>query len=238
MKVLFIGNSHTYFNDMPELFARFVECTTGEHPDVTMLAYSCRDLAWHRKEYYSLRFNLLHGRYDYCIIQQAAHPYPPVESTMQYGKEIIDLCHRCGAEPVVFMTWAEKRFPEHQQIMIDTCEKLAQEQKALLAPVGSVWRSIRENHPDIELYYQDGEHASAYGDFLIAAVLCKLLTGEISQAVSGIGFDFMQGGPFDLDMPVALEERAAIPISLDRDKTDRILDAVRQEMQTKSSDIE
>ena len=58
MKVLFIGNSHTYFNDMPELFARFVECTTGEHPDVTMLAYSCRDLEWHRKEYFTLRFNL------------------------------------------------------------------------------------------------------------------------------------------------------------------------------------
>ena len=50
MKLLFVGNSHTYFNDMPELVARFVECTTGEHPAVTMLAYSCRDLAWHRRE--------------------------------------------------------------------------------------------------------------------------------------------------------------------------------------------
>ena len=230
MKVLFIGNSHTYFNDMPELFARFVECTTGEHPDVTMLAYSCRDLEWHRKEYFTLRFNLMYGKYDYCFIQQAAHPYPPVESTMRFGKEIIDLCHRCGVMPVVYMTWAEKRFPEHQQIMIDTCEALAKEQNALLAPVGTIWRYVREKDPDIELYYKDGEHASPYGDFLIAAVLCKLVIGEISGAVNGLGLDFMQGRPFELDMPLALEDRTTIQVLLEQDKTASILTVIQHVM--------
>lgn len=230
MKVLFVGNSHTYFNDLPELFARFAECTGGERLEVTMLAYSCRDLAWHRTEYFSLRFNLMYGNYDYCVLQQAAHPYPPVESTMRFGREIIALCHHCGTVPVVFMTWAEKRFPEHQQIMIDTCEALARENNALLAPVGTVWKKLRETQPEIELYYQDGEHAGPYGDFLIASVLCKLLTGDISDAVSGMGFDFMQGGPFDLDMPKALEDRTSVPVPLDREKTDRILAAVRLEM--------
>ena len=227
MKVLFVGNSHTYFNDMPELFARFVEQTTGAQSSVTMLAYSCRDLEWHRKEYFSLRFNLMYGGYDYCVIQQAAHPYPAVEATMQFGKEITSLCHRCGVVPVVFMTWAEKRFPEHQQIMVDTCEALARESHALLAPVGVVWRNIRKKYPDIELYYKDGEHAGPYGDFLIAAVLCRLLTGDVSEAVTAVGFDFMQGGPFDLDMPVAIEEKASIPVSLNHDKTEQILTEVR-----------
>ena len=227
MKVLFVGNSHTYFNDMPALFARFVECTTGNRPDVTMLAFSNRDLAWHRREYYPLRFNLIYGNYDYCVIQQAAHPYPPVETTMQYGKEIIDLCHRCGVVPVVCMTWAEKRFPENQQKMIDTCKSLAQERNALLAPIGLIWRNVREEYPDIDLYYEDGEHAGPYGDFLTAAALCKLLTGDISEAVNGTGFDFMQGGPFELDMPAAIEDKEAVQIPLDRDKTQRILNAVQ-----------
>ena len=43
MKVLFLGNSHTYFHDMPALFARFGKKTCGEKPHVTMLAYSYRD---------------------------------------------------------------------------------------------------------------------------------------------------------------------------------------------------
>ena len=136
MNILFLGNSHTYFHDMPELFARFAQCTCGEKPRVTMLAYSGRDLDWHRKEYFSLRFNLMYGQYDYCIIQQAAHPYPPMETTLNIGAKIIDLCHRCGVKPIVYMTWAEKRFPENQQKMIDTCEKLAADHRALLAPVG------------------------------------------------------------------------------------------------------
>jgi len=81
MKVLFVGNSHTYVNDMPELFARFAEKTTGVKPEVVMLAYPGRDYDWHFREYASLRFNLMYGGYDYCVLQQAAHPYPPIETT-------------------------------------------------------------------------------------------------------------------------------------------------------------
>ena len=227
MKVLFLGNSHTFFHDMPELFARFVEKTTGEKPDVVMLAYSGRDLEWHRREYFSLRFNLLYGGYDYCIIQQAAHPYPPVNSTLEIGGEIIDLCHRCGVKPVVYMTWAEKRFPQNQQIMIDTCEKLAAEHSALLAPVGRIWQQIQKNHSEIDLYHRDGEHAGPYGDFLVAATFCKLLTGDVSAAVSGMGFNFIGVRSIDMDKPTVREDTTQIPIELEKDKTDYILAAVR-----------
>lgn len=227
MKVLFLGNSHTFFNDMPELFARFAEKTTGEKPEVVMLAYPGRDLDWHRKEYFAMRFNLMHGGYDYCIIQQAAHPYPPIESTLKTGAEIIDLCHRCGVKPVVYMTWAEKRFPENQQKMIDTCEKLASENNALLAPIGSVWQSVQQSRPDIELYHTDGEHAGPYGDFLIAAVFCKLLTGSISDEVSGMGFNFIRYAE-DGSKLLIQEDNNLLRIELEKEKTDFILDAVRR----------
>lgn len=226
MKVLFLGNSHTYFNDMPELFARFVEATVGEKPEVVMLAYSGRDLDWHRREYFSLRFNLMYGGYDYCVIQQAAHPYPPIEQTLETGADIIDLCHRCGVKPVVYMTWAEKRFPENQQKMIDTCEKLAVGHDALLAPIGKVWQSVRQAREDIELYHTDGEHAGPYGDFLIAAVLCRLLTGAVSDSVSGMGFSFL-GGKVDMKKPAVQEDKNLIGVELDKEKTDFILSAVR-----------
>ena len=57
-KVLFIGNSHTYMNDMPEIFRQMMESATGESCDVFMLAYSARSLKWHmEEEYFSERFN-------------------------------------------------------------------------------------------------------------------------------------------------------------------------------------
>ena len=58
MRVLFVGNSHTYFNDMPALFARMCREMSGEEPELQMLAYSGRSLRWHREEYFSLRFAL------------------------------------------------------------------------------------------------------------------------------------------------------------------------------------
>ena len=83
MRVLFVGNSHTYMNDMPALFADVMEKTTGEKTEVSMLAYSGRQLEWHRAEYFSLRFALLYGNYDYCVFQQAAHPFPDIDSTLK-----------------------------------------------------------------------------------------------------------------------------------------------------------
>lgn len=229
MKVLFLGNSHTYFHDMPALFARFVAISTGREPQVTMLAYSKRNLAWHRSEYFSLRFNLMYGGYDYCVIQQAAHPYPPVEATMRDGTAIVEMCRRCGVTPVLFMTWAEKRFPEHQQIMIDTCAALARDTGALPAPIGKIWQEVLRRG-DIDLYYSDGEHAGTYGDFLIAACLCALLTGKLSPEISGLGFNFLDPDPIDFSSPHAQEERERIPCSLDREKCDHILSVIRREL--------
>ena len=58
-KILFIGNSHTYMNDMPELVRRMVEDAAGEECQVFMLAYSGRSLKWYMdEEYFSERFNI------------------------------------------------------------------------------------------------------------------------------------------------------------------------------------
>ena len=230
MKVLFLGNSHTFFNDMPELFARFVEKTTGEKPSVTMLAYSGRELAWHRKEYFALRFNLMHGGYDYCVIQQAAHPFPGEAVTLENGRAIIDLCQKAGVNPVLFMTWAEKRFPEHQQKMIDTCRRLADETGALLCPIGEIWQEVQLRHPSIDLYYKDGEHAGPYGDFLIAAALCRLLAGSVSESVRGMGLDFLKGLGVMMERPLVIEDKALLECELDADKTGMILEAVNKMM--------
>lgn len=178
IKVLFIGNSHTYMNDMPALFSHIYEKTTGYKVEPVMLAFSGRKLEWHLKEYLPLRYNLLYGKYDYCVIQQAAHPFPPEENTLNDGKKIINLCRKANTIPVLFMTWAEKAHPENQQKMIDTYTKLSKEEGTLLAPVGTIWRNVQSKYPEIELYYKDGEHASPYGDLLISSVLVKSISGN------------------------------------------------------------
>ena len=138
MRVLFIGNSHTYFNDMPALFAAFCR-HGGVDTEVTMLSHSGQSLEWHRKEYFETRFNILHGHYDICILQQHAHPFPDPEVTGKTVGEFIALCRAAGTRPALLMTWAEKAHPEDQAIMIEVYQKMAAEHDALLIPVGQVW---------------------------------------------------------------------------------------------------
>ena len=212
MKVLFVGNSHTYFNDMPRLFAQMCEEMTGVRPEVTMLAYSGRSLRWHREEHFSLRFALMYGGYDYCVVQQQAHPFPEESETRHDFGNISDMCSRAGTRAVIFMTWAEKAKPQNAARMTGFYRALASDTGALLAPVGELFESLRRDHPEIELYWMDGEHASVCGDYLAAACFAALLCpdGEIAKLSNraidfGVCFDGPDGVPVTVDDRPAAE---------------------------------
>ncbi len=228
MRVLFVGNSHTYFHDMPALFARMCRELTGEEPEVTMLAYSGRSLSWHREEYFALRFALLRGRYDYCVLQQQAHPFPGEETVEAGLRALLPLCEKGGARPVLVMTWAEKARPGNAGRVSRCYRSLAEKYGLLLAPVGELFERFRGTDP--ELYWGDGEHASPYGSYLAAACFAALLCG--SRELSGLsdrGFDFradFEGGPGGL--PLAEEELGREEISLDPALTARIKTAVSE----------
>ena len=213
---------------MPALFARMCGELTGETPEVTMLAYSGRSLAWHREEYFALRFALLHGRYDFCVIQQQAHPFPGEEVTEAGVREIAALCQKAGTKPVLYLTWAEKAKPENAPVMSRCCRRLAEQYGALLCPVGEIFEALRDT--GIPLYWQDGEHASPYGAYLAAAAFAALLCGTRElDGLSDRGFDFRpdyqkgSGRP-----PRALEDPAAEEIDLDPAMTARIRSAAAE----------
>lgn len=216
MRILFVGNSHSYFNDMPATFARLCAAAGVEGVVPTLLAYSGRPLGWHLEEYFALRYNLLWGRYDYCVLQQQAHPFPGKAALLADGGRIAQLCRAGGAKPVVLTTWAEQRAPEHQAEMTDAARALAAQEGALLAPVGEIWQRLRETHPEIALFWKDGEHASPYGSYLEAVTLCGVLTGCDVEALPSTGGDFSRGADITFyDHPRVLEDPAAVKEELD-----------------------
>ena len=194
MKILFIGNSHTYMNDMPELVREMVENATGKTCEVFMLAYSGRSLKWHmNEEYFSERFNILHGGYDFCVIQEQAHPMPDETDTIANASRIIELCKKSNTVPVIFETWAEKDKPENQEEMNRRYRNLAKNQGALLAPIGEIWSAAKadlQERFDADLYFSDGAHASPTGDYLIALTLTKVMTGKMPSSDFLKSFDY------------------------------------------------
>ncbi len=194
MKILFIGNSHTYMNDMPELVRQMIEKATGDRCEIFMLAYSGRSLKWHiEEEYFSVRFNVLHGRYDYCVIQEQAHPMPPKEDTSNSIERIVNLCNQANTIPIIFETWAEKSKPENQSEMNHRYRNISKELRVKLAPIGEVWCRVDSGIKDLQdadLYFRDGAHASYIGDYLIAMVITKTITGKLPQENYVTSLDF------------------------------------------------
>ncbi len=235
MKILFIGNSHTFFNDMPATAADMLAELTGEKVDVTMLAYSYKELDWHMKsEYFAVRFNIMYGGYDYCVAQQAAHPFPGDLQTAEQLMRIADLCRSVGTEPVLIQTWQEKGKPEQQAKLSMGNARAARMTNTLLAPVGTVWTRLLKEHPEIDLYERDGEHAGPYGAYLEALTIVSAImterTGEAPDlSVIGCGArDYAAPEDIDYDAPLVSEDREETAVVLDEEKAEAIRNAVQE----------
>ena len=150
LRVLFVGNSHTFFNDMPTIFQMFCR-ENGIEAEVVMQAHPGVHLSWHLSQQWELRYGLVQGHFDYMVFQQAAHPCPPMEETLQDGSRIVELARAQGVKPIATITWCERRFPENQQKMYEIFDALREKTGICCSPVGQVFQRVEREEKDIDL---------------------------------------------------------------------------------------
>lgn len=174
MKVLFIGNSHTFVHYVPLRVRAF--CESYDKPiEPMMLTHPGMGLDWHLKQSQTY-FNLMCGGYDAVILQHNAHPFPGKNSLMKAGEEMAALTPK-DTKIYLYMTWSEKNNPAGQAVMSEAYEALAEKIGATICPVGHVWWQAANAYLDEELYFADGEHSSVLGASLSAAVIGRTLLG-------------------------------------------------------------
>ena len=105
MKVLFIGNSHTFVHYVPARTAEF--CKSYGQPIEPVMG-----LDWHLRQSQTY-FNLLWGGYDAVILQHNAHPFPGKESLLEAGKQMAAITPE-GTKNYLYMTSSEKSKPAGQ----------------------------------------------------------------------------------------------------------------------------
>ena len=174
MKVLFLGNSHTFVHYVPARAARFCQ-DQGRPLEAVMLTHPGVGLDWHLEQSQTY-FNLLCGGYDAVVLQHNAHPFPGRESLLEAGERLVSLLPE-GTRPYLYMTWSEKNNPQGQEAMAAAYEELGDRTGAVVCPVGRIWQAVRAAHPEEELYFPDGEHSSVLGASLAGAVIGRTLLG-------------------------------------------------------------
>ena len=180
LKILFIGNSHTYYNDMPSMVKARAE-EEGFACHVTMLAHPGWFLIQHLNEP-AVRFNILYGNYDYVVLQEHAHPFGPEEKFLEAATALNQYIREAGSTPVIYACWARKHEKEAQDQMNEVHRRVAQEIDALIAPVGENWWNYQESRPEIEMYAEDGAHASVHGSEFAASLIWDTIRADIEKA--------------------------------------------------------
>lgn len=189
LRILFIGNSYTFLNDMPEMFTDLAE-SGGHEVNVTTLAKGGYSLADHNQEV-ATRSILENQSWDYVVLQEKSGIPALVaerEAMMSpYIRQINELIKAKGGETILFMTWAyrdgflEAGLPDFDTMQDEVAAwyfAIADEHDLLVAPVGVAWQKALEREPNLELWMPDGKHPTPLGSFLAASVFYALIFNE------------------------------------------------------------
>ncbi|MCF0133014.1 MAG: hypothetical protein HUJ72_04035 [Blautia sp.] len=180
LRILFIGNSHTYYNDLPILVAERAR-EEGYDCDVTMIAHGGWYLSQHTEEP-DVWFNIAYGRYDYVVLQEHSHPFGPAEKLNEAVKVLNAWIRDAGAKTVIYATWSKKDEPEKQKEMDIAFRNIAEETGAILAPVGESWWTYQRSYPNLDLYADDGAHAAFAGSDFAAKHIWVAIRTDLYRA--------------------------------------------------------
>ena len=175
MKLLFIGNSHTYYNALPELVQRLFEAT-GQKAHVTMLAVGGKGLSYHATSHNTL-FNLRCGGYDMVIAQDKATAFEAA-AFREGAKAIKEIADKAGTAFYLYMPWAARDNRSVQREMTDAYQDFSRANKCFFAPVGEVFGKLLQSEPAELIYREDGNHVTPFGSYVAALTIFYTLTGR------------------------------------------------------------
>ena len=178
LRVLFVGNSFTFFWNLPQVVSAMAESQgVAIRPRQSTVGGSSLEQHWKGEKGTNTRAIIEEGSWDYIVLQNhSTSALETPESFREYGRKFAELARSKGAQPLYFTTWAYKSNPLMQPAITAAYAQLAQEVDAGLAPVGPLWESVRRNRPDLELFFDD-KHPTPVGTYLLGLALFKKLTG-------------------------------------------------------------
>ena len=209
MNILFIGNSYTYFFDLPSLFASLCRAN-GHDVRVDSVTAGGRELHECLTEFYSdlnvgdplgkkISELLEEVEYDVLILQeQSCLPYHNPEL---FFAGAVGLSTIIGAwRTILYATWGRMDGSEDLDYfgwtrlsmtkgLYDSYCHAAQLVHGEVSPVGLCFAKAVETTPEIDLYDPDKSHPSYAGSCVAALCHYKTVFGEMPADLSALKLD-------------------------------------------------
>jgi len=201
MNVLFVGNSYTYYNDMPLIFkkladdnnrsmtvhsvtkgGRRLESFTDKSDDITV---KLQDIVSKEK-------------FDVCFIQeQSVLPAADFDRFINGLSCVVDMVKDKADQIVLYATWGRKSgsetLTEHNwttesmtKLLSDAYCKASEQFGAKVSPVGENFLKIEKTNPEINLHDEDLSHPSYKGSCLAALTHYYTVFGEFPKKIQSL----------------------------------------------------
>lgn len=182
MRILFLGNSFTFVNDLPGVVSKMLNASVCSHtrggarlseqlnPETEMGAKTLRALQ--------------EEKWDYVVLQeQSIAPVKNKESFLKSVRALNALIRENGAVPLLYATWAYREgseklastslsYEEMDRALSESYHQAANETGALIADVGKLFSAVR---PILNPYSSDDYHPSEAGTALAAGEIARTI---------------------------------------------------------------
>ena len=172
-KILFVGNSYTFFNNLPQIVTIMTENENSKLVTRKSVAggASLSD-HWRGEKGLKTQELIRDGNFDIVILQEASMgPVSEPDTMLKYTRLFCDLIKKKKAKACLFATWPRKDSPLNQKTIDSVYTIAASENGAEVAPVGKAWSNAIRQRPGMELYDTDKSHPSELGTLLAACVI-------------------------------------------------------------------
>jgi len=173
IRVLFIGNSLTFWNEMPWLTRR-IAGSLGAQPPLTTEFSGMSGATLRQQWEKGAALRLIRDRkWNFVVLQAQSTEmlYRPEESK-KYATLFDREIDRAGAKTVIFETWKPADARGTQSELNARYIALARELDASLAPVGSAWAVLQRS--GMNLFDPGGVHPNLRGSYLTACVFYSM----------------------------------------------------------------
>lgn len=186
-KVFFVGNSYTQYNDLPNLVSA-IATSTGDQLIQQSHTPGGNTLENHFNNP-TVTSTIALGTWDYVVLQEQSQlpsfPLSQVQTDVypfaQQLSNLVNTQNPCG-NVIFYMTWGRKTgdqstcaylpynctYEGMDDKLYERYMQMATSNESLISPVGKVWRTIRQQYPNLELYISDESHPSYLGSMAAA----------------------------------------------------------------------
>ena len=194
-KVLFIGNSHTYMNDVPGMLQALAAAAGPESLAVARDAppnFALIDHVHDRAPAY-----IATGGWSLVVLQQGWTPAGACRDTLRLATQLLAAdAAKVSAKVALYQVWTPIDRPAHLPGTIRSYELAADDVHGMLFPAAAAFRIALKRDPTLPLYL-DGLHASYEGSYLVALVMYATI------------FDRTPVG-----LPTSFRTRSGIPVNI------------------------